>query len=143
MILDPKQKEQLQKIGDAHELRFIILHGSYAKGIPHEGSDFDIAVLGKRYITFDELLAIHGELGDVFGDNEERELDTKSLHKADLLLRYYVTRDGVLLYGDQTGFNEFKAYAQRVFKDAAKLFQLEEVMVKKQNRLLLESFVHA
>ncbi len=139
MEISPEDKTKLEKIGRRHNLRFIILHGSYAKGTPHKGSDLDIAVLGQRRIPFNEILEIHGELGDVFGDNEERELDVKSLHGADLLLRYYVTRDGILLYGDPTGFNEFKAYARRTFEDAQKLFHLEEILLKKQNRLILEN----
>lgn len=142
MLLTPEQKKQLKKIGAARELRFIILHGSYAKGITHEGSDLDIAILGKKKILFDELLKIHGDLGDIFGDNRERELDVKSLHGADLLLRHYVTRDGILLYGEETDFNEYKAYARRSFEDAKRLFRLEEIMIKKQNKLILET-LHA
>lgn len=142
MEITAEQKEQLRTIGERHGLRFIILHGSHAKGTSRQGSDLDIAILGKRYITFDELLAIHGGLGNVFGDNEERELDTKSLHKADLLLRYYITCDGILLYGEDTDFNEYKAYARRVFEDAKGLFRLEEKIIKKQNKLILET-LHA
>lgn len=138
MELTVEEKEGVEKIGRSHNLRFIILHGSYAKGTPRRGSDLDIAILGQKRIELDELLEIHGELGDIFGDNEERELDVKSLYGADLLLRYYVARDGTLLYGDETEFNEYKAYAGRVFADSEKLFRLEEILVKKQNKLLLD-----
>ena len=142
MTLTSEQKKQVGEIGKAHTLRFIILHGSYAKGTPNKGSDLDIAIVKERRIPFEELLNIHGEFGAIFGDNRERELDVTSLHGADLLLRYYVTRDGLLLYGDPTDFNEFKAYARRSFEDAQKLFRLEEVMLKKQNRLILEKLAH-
>lgn len=143
MELNAEQKEKLQEIGQEFNLRFIILHGSYAKGTPRRGSDLDIAVVGSKNISFNELLKIHGELGGIFGDNRERELDVKSLHGADLLLRYYVSRDGVLLYGDLTDFNEYKAYARRVFEDAKRLFRLEEILLKRQNKLILESLSHA
>lgn len=138
MELKPEDKNKLGEIGQKYNLRFIILHGSYAKGTPRPGSDLDIAVLGKRRIAFDELLEIHDELADIFGDNQGRELDVKSLHNSDLLLKYYVTRDGMLLFGKETDFNEFKAYARRVFEDAKKLFELEEYLLKKQNQMLLE-----
>lgn len=143
MEITAGQKEKLLEIGRAHNLRFIILHGSYAKGAPQKGSDLDVAVLGNKKIGFDEMLQIHGELGDVFGDNEKRELDVKSLHNTDLLLRYYVTRDGILLYGDKTDFNEYKTYARRVFEDTQRLFRLEERLIKKQNKMILDSFIHA
>ena len=142
MDITQEQKEELKKIGDSHNLKFIILHGSYAKGTPHKGSDLDIAILGNKRIPFDTILQIHGELSDIFGDNEERELDLKSLYRADLLLRYYVTRDGILLYGDRTEFNEFKTYARHVFEDAQRLFHLEEQILKRQNRLILQD-LHA
>lgn len=142
-VLTRKGKEALERIARAYHLRFVILHGSYAKGTPQKGSDLDIAVLGGNSIPFDKLLELHGELGKIFGDNPERELDVKSLHRADLLLRYYVTRDGILLYGDATDYNEFKTYARRAFEDSSRLFHLEAVLLKKQNKLILESLIHA
>lgn len=62
MELTAEQKEKLQEIGDKFHLRFIILHGSYAKGIPRKGSNLDIAVVGKERIKLDGILTLHGEL---------------------------------------------------------------------------------
>ncbi len=135
--LSQEQKNQLQEIGEKFNLRFIVVHGSYAKGVPHQGSDLDVAVLGYQFIPIDVLLELHGLIAGVFGDNRERELDLKSLHGADPLFRHLVVRDGVLLYGDETDFNEFKTYAMRSFDDARKLFRLEEALIKKQNADLL------
>ncbi len=135
--LSQEQKNKLQEIGEKYNLRFIIVHGSYAKGTPHSGSDLDVAVLGRQCMTVDILLELHGLLAGVFGDNRDRELDLKSLHGVDPLFRYLVVRDGVLLYGGETDFNEFKTYAMRSFDDAWKLFQLEEMLIKKQNADLL------
>lgn len=138
--LTPDQKRAVDELGRKYNLRFIILHGSFAKGTPHEGSDLDIAVLGNAYLSFDALLKLFGPLGTIVGDNRERELDVKSLHHADPLFRYHVVRDGILLYGDTTDFNEFKAYAARSYEDAEKLFALEEILVKKYNTYLLSLF---
>lgn len=135
--LNSEEQQKIEETGKKYNLRFIILHGSYAKGLQHKDSDLDIAVLGHQYLTFDMLLVLFGPLGNIFGDNHERELDVKSLHGADPLFRYFVVRDGVLLYGDETDFNEFKAYTIHAFEDAQKLFQLEEVLVKKHNKYLL------
>ncbi|MEK7560765.1 MAG: nucleotidyltransferase domain-containing protein [Patescibacteria group bacterium] len=142
MEIDLNQHEQLQNIGARHALRFIILHGSYATGKNHRGSDLDIAVLGTKPLTGKEISTLHGELSRVFGDHAERELDLKSLHGTDPLFRYYVTRDSVLLYGDRTDFNEFKAYATRVFDDLQPLQRLEALMLRKQNRLLTRTTLH-
>ena len=139
MVIQKDQHKELQEVGRLHNLGFIILHGSYAQGTPRVGSDLDIAIVGKKHIPFDELIEIHGELGAIFGDNRERELDLKTLQGVDPLFRYYVVRDGMLLYGDPTDFNEFKAYARRSFEDAERIFRLEGIILKKQNKLILEN----
>lgn len=143
MIITPEQKEKLEKIGKKYDLRFIILHGSYAKNTPRAGSDLDIAILGKELIDFVTQMKIFVEFENVFGNSKEREIDLKTLHKVDPLFRYYATRDGVLLYGDLTDFNEFRAYASRCFEDIGKLLYLEEFIIKKQNKIILEKFSHA
>lgn len=140
MEISGEEKAKLEEIGRLHDLRFIILHGSYAKGIPQKGSDFDIAILGKRKPPFDEILEIHTELAQIFGDNRERELDLKTLHGVDSLFRYEVIRDGLLLYGDPTDYEEFKAYAYRDYIDSSDLRELEFVLLKKSIGVLTERY---
>lgn len=125
------QKQVLKKVGHYHNLRFIILHGSRARNSPRKGSDLDIAILGKNLITFDETLEIHDELGRVLGDNKERELDLKTLHKVDPLFRFEVVKDGILLYGDRTEFDEFRLYALRDYIDSYDLRKLESILLKR------------
>lgn len=137
--LNQKQKEELKKIAEKYGLKFVIVHGSYATGKIRKGSDLDIAILGKQELEFSVILEIHGKLANIFGDNRERELDLKELHRADPLFRYYVIRDGLLLHGNITEFNEFKAYAIRDFELSQDIFKLEEILVKKQNKLLLSN----
>ncbi|MBI3274140.1 MAG: nucleotidyltransferase domain-containing protein, partial [Candidatus Colwellbacteria bacterium] len=120
-----------QQIGRAHDLRFIILHGSYATGKEYAGSDVDIAILGKTLLAFDEVLHIHGELADIFGDSKERELDLKTLHRVDSLFRYQVVCDGVLLYGNKRAYEEFKGYAFRDYVDSSDLRELQDLLLKK------------
>lgn len=135
--ISPEQKKEIEQISRAHKLRFVILHGSYAKGTPRRGSDLDIAILGERRIAFDELLQIHGELGAVFGDNKEKELDLKTLQEADPLFRYYVVRDSRLLYGRRSDYEEFKSYAYRDYMDSYDLRNLEYLLLKKSIAALL------
>lgn len=132
MEITTAQRKKLALMGKQHHLLFIILHGSYAKGTAKSGSDLDIAVLGRRPISGDDLLKLYTALAGVFGDSAERELDVKTLHHVDPLFRYQVVRDGVLLYGDRTAFNEFKAYAFRAFMDSYDLRNLEEKLLRKR-----------
>ena len=136
MVLTPFQKEALTSIGNARQLRFIILHGSYAKGKERPWSDLDIAVLGRKRISFDDWSKIYNDIADVFADYRDQELDVKSLHGVEHLFRYYVTRDGVLLYGDPTDYAEYKCYAFRDFVDSADLRGLERALTRAKQEML-------
>ena len=136
MYLTQEQQQKIEEVGRKYSLKFILLHGSYATDKMKTGSDLDIALLGEKPIGFEELLAIHSDLAELFGDNPQRELDVKSLHKADPLFCYQVVKDSQLLYGDLTDFNEFKAYAFSNYFDSKDLFHLEKILVQKfQNHL--------
>ena len=85
MQLTQEQQQKIEEVGRKYCLKFILLHGSYATNKIRRGSDLDIALLGEKLIEFEELLAIYSDLAEIFGDNPQRELDIKSLHKADPL----------------------------------------------------------
>ena len=131
MRLTQEQQQKIEEVGRKYRLKFILLHGSYATGKVKSGSDLDIALLGEKLIEFEELVAIYSGLAEIFGDNPQRELDIKSLHKADPLFRYQVAKDSQLLYGDLTDFNEFKAYAFSNYFDSKDLFHLEKILIQK------------
>jgi len=131
MRITNQQKKQIQKVGKKYNLKLVLLHGSYATGEACKESDLDIAVLGKKPIDFGKLLEIHGELAKIFGDNRQRELDLKSLHKADPLFCYQVAKNSQLLYGSSFDYDEFRAYAFKAYYDAKDLFNLEHKLIKK------------
>lgn len=136
MKITKEQQEQINKIGEKYQLRFIIIHGSYARGEEKKGSDLDVAILGRKKIELSRLLAIHGEMGRIFGDNKTRELDLKSLHKTNPLFRYEVVKKSILIYGDQTDYDEYFLYAFKDFMDSKSLFNLRDIIIKKrQNHL--------
>lgn len=130
MKLTKEQQDKINKIGKKYDLKFILIYGSFATNNAREGSDLDIAVLGNKKVDFKKLLAIHGELSDVFGDNRERELDLKSLHKAGTLFLRHVTRDGILIYGNQTDFHNFQAYSYKRYIDSKSFFDLQRKLIK-------------
>lgn len=141
MTLTSSQKQKIQQIGEKYNLKLILLHGSYASGQSRKGSDLDIAVLGKEAIEFKTLLKIHYDLSDVFGDNKERELDLKSLHRIGPLFRYQVSRYSQLLFGRLLDYNEFRAYAFCSFYDAKDIFNLERLLVLRLQDYLSKKYV--
>jgi predicted nucleotidyltransferase len=142
MRLTQEQQQKIEEVGRKHRLRFILLHGSYATNKIRGGSDLDIALLGEKPIEFEELSALYSDLAEIFGDDPQRELDIKSLHKADPLFCYQVARDSQLLYGDITDFNEFRAYAFSNYFDSGDLFHLEKILIQKFQNYLNQKYAH-
>ena len=125
----PEQLEKVTEIGRRYDLKLILMHGSYATGKTHPHSDLDIAVLGRREIDREKFLDLHSEFMDVLGDDPERELDFKTLHRKDPLFLYQVMKDSRLLYGNPTDYHQLKAYAYRLYEDSRDLRRLEKVLV--------------
>jgi predicted nucleotidyltransferase len=142
MQLTQEQQQKIEEVGRKYRLKFILLHGSYATDKIRRGSDLDIALLGEKPIEFEELSAIYSDLAEVFGDDPQRELDIKSLHKADPLFCYQVAKDSQLLYGDITDFNEFRAYAFSNYFDSKDLFHLEKILIQKYQNYLNQKYGH-
>jgi predicted nucleotidyltransferase len=141
--ISQEQQKALDIMGRECRLRFVILHGSYATGKERPGSDLDIAIVGKEELSSDERMSIYTALDDIFGDSPERELDVKTLHHADPLFRYLVVRDGVLLYGDPTDYNEFKAYAFRDYMDSKDLRELEYAITRAKQQTLTQRYARS
>ena len=140
MKLTKREKQKINKVGRKYNLKLILLHGSYVTGKAKPGSDLDIAFLGKNPIDFKTLSRIYSDIEDIFGDNFNRELDIKSLHKVDPLFCYQVAKYSKLLYGNLFDYNEFKAYAFRFYYDAKDLFRLEGLLVSKYQNYLNKKY---
>ena len=84
------------------------------------------------------LIEMHGEVEDIFKAQKPSarllDLDLKSLNRVDPFFRYEVVRDGQLLYGDPTDYEDYKAYAFRAFEDSKDLRELERVLIEKSRR---------
>lgn len=128
------QKEELSKVADEYNLDFVILHGSEATGkAKNIDSDIDVAVYRRGGIKAGEFLGLYRDLMPVF---KGAELDLKTLHKKNPLFCYHVVRDGELLYGDRTEYNELKAYYYQRRVDSQPLIDLERKLVKKYQGML-------
>lgn len=129
-------EKNLARITRVHALRFVILHGSAARGRAHPDSDIDVAVVGTAPIDLGTQIRLSADLAAAFRGANARELDVKTLDRADPLFRYEVVRDGQLLYGDPTAYEEFKAFAVRAYDDARPLLALERMLSRKFQRHL-------
>lgn len=124
-----KIKEKTAEIADKYGFLLVMLYGSHAKETAKKESDIDIAVLGKKQFSFEQLIDLNNEFSEIF---EAKEIDVKSLHNTDSLFRYQVMRDGLLLYGASKDYNSFRAYAFRDYYDSRDIFRLKEAIIKKR-----------
>ena len=134
MILNKNQQSKINNIGQKHNLQFIIMYGSYGRKEEKQGSDLDIAIYGKNKIN--NIIDIIGDLSKIFGDNKERELDVKSLHNVNPFFRYEVIRDGQLIYGNQSDFDEYCVYAYKGYHESKSLIRLQDNLIKKRQNYL-------
>lgn len=140
MKLTKSQQTKIKQIGKKHHLKLMVIYGSYAKNQVKPGSDLDIAILGQKKVSFEELLEIQGELGQVFGDSPDRELDVVSLHTDDILFRYLIMKDSQLIYGRLLDYYELKSFTFREYLDARPLFHLEELLNQKTLKRLAQRY---
>ncbi len=127
-----KLKEKTKDIAEKHNLRLVILYGSYAKGFVKQDSDIDIAFLGKKKFSFNEEISVNMDFMDICGEFGIKEVDTKSLHNTNPLFRHQVMKDGVLIYGSSYDFNSFRAYAFRSYCDSGDLLKLKDIIINKR-----------
>ncbi|MBI2443710.1 MAG: nucleotidyltransferase domain-containing protein [Candidatus Magasanikbacteria bacterium] len=131
--------KKLSRVARQNDLKFVILHGSYAAGKTRPDSDVDIAVLAHQKLPFDKYMSLQGKLGEIFEDYQnhpERDLDLKDAYGVDPFFRYEIVRGGKLLYGNPAAYEEFKAGALRAYEDAAPLFALEHALIGKYQKHL-------
>ena len=130
------QEKKIKEVGEKYILKLLLLHGSYATGNERKNSDIDIAALGRKKLDYKTLSKIYFELEDLFVNDLDKELDFKSLHGADPYFIYKVAKDSQLLFGGQIEYDEFKAYAFKIYLDSKDLRELEKKMVTKYQNYL-------
>lgn len=126
----------MNKLARETGIRFIVLFGSQTKE-RKEGSDFDIAVSTLKELDADNYTKILSGLAEALNVPDSK-IDLANLNKANILLRYEITSQGVLLYGNKTEYEELKAFAFRDYVDAESLFKLEELLIHKRQKLIKE-----
>lgn len=102
------------------EVRLLVLFGSTARGKAGPRSDVDLGVLLDPYSAALRF-KVDAELGRAAG----REVDTVLLDDAPPLLRFEITRDGVLLFEREEGlWTHFKTKAMVDWWDWAPTFRI-------------------
>lgn len=131
MNLNEEQRQKIKNVGERLRLKLLLLHGSYGAGRAKPESDLDIAFLSKGTPDGKIFSELFHALGEIFGNDQNRELDIASLHRADPLFRYEVAKNSRLLYGDVRDFDDFKRHAFVQYQDSRDLRKLERFLIDK------------
>lgn len=113
------------------DLKLVVLFGSRATGSPPPTaeSDLDLAVWTGAPNARERFWTLHRALAEAFAGHV---LDLVVLDTTDPLFRHEIMRAGVLLWGDQDRFFDYRAYAYRAFVDSADLRALEDALFRKK-----------
>lgn len=124
-----KQKKSIEGIAQKYSLELILLFGSRVSGKTHRESDYDIAYLSKRTLSFEEEYHLNYEFTNVF---EVNIIDTVNLKKAPPLLMERIFQNHQILFcsNDKT-YYLYKIYAFKKFIEAAPLFRLRDELINK------------
>ncbi|HEX9722318.1 MAG TPA: nucleotidyltransferase domain-containing protein [Candidatus Paceibacterota bacterium] len=129
MEIIEKQKSKLEKVAQKYQLELVLLFGSQVTGKTHKESDYDVAYLGQRKLSFEEQLRLDVDLMPVFGSDR---VDIVDIRKANpLLLKQIFANHQILLCKDKKRYYLSKIYAAKKYREALPLFLLEELAVKR------------
>lgn len=134
MKLPPQTK--LVEIAKEFNLKLILLFGSRVLGQTHKESDVDLAFLPEKDLSFEDEISLNTKFCDLFKTDR---VDTVNLRKANPLLRHEVSKNCQLLYGKKEILFEFKAFAFSDYIFHQPLFELEDFLIKKRQKLLAKS----
>ncbi|MEK6591390.1 MAG: nucleotidyltransferase domain-containing protein [Nitrospinota bacterium] len=140
MHLSEYRQLHLNEFAYKNGIKFIILFGSQADKTSRERSDFDIAVFTSNTKNIDKLEEYNNVL---FGISKilcipDYKIDLTNLNNADPLLRYEITSNGLLLYGNEVDYLSFKSFAFKDYIETKDLRILEKRLIFKRQKLIAE-----
>ena len=132
VTIEPK----IAKLAKKFNLSLIYIFGSYASNSAGKLSDVDTAVLGKKNLTPDEIIAIISSLVDIF---EDEAIDLVDLNVAPLTLIHRVLKEGRCLFASSLRAKiEFETRYEGFYLDTKHL--RDEYLRALERRLLNGTF---
>lgn len=131
MIDTEKTKTQIESLAEKYDLELILLFGSMAGGEKylHQESDFDIAYLSKKNLTFEEEIKLDCDLMPIFKSDR---IDLTNLKRANpLLMKQIFDKHQIIYCGNQEVYNTYQVYAIKKYIEAKPLFDLTSHLVNR------------
>ena len=117
MEISEKQKEKIQEIAKKYSLKLILLFGSRVDGKIHKESDFDVAYLSNKKLSYDDENRLNVDFTGIFKHERDR-VDTVDMRKVSPLMLFGIFRKCQVLYAeDNFVFPVYRAYAFKKYME--------------------------
>lgn len=125
-------KPQIKELADKYNLSLVLLFGSQITGKTHKESDFDIAYLSDKKLSFKDEGRIIIDLAPIIGSRDERLVNLCSIKEAGaLLLKEIFDKHQVLFCADRDVYDSYKIFSIKNFIESRPLFDLRDCLIKK------------
>jgi predicted nucleotidyltransferase len=121
------KKEKIKRI---NTIMLAILHGSRATGHNHQDSDWDVAVLADRPLTWYERSVLRRTFAAKLSV-PDGSVDVADLRSSSPLLRYRAAMHGRLIEGDPREFQRFQISAWKDYLNNHEMFDLRAQFLTK------------
>ena len=127
-----KIKPQIKELAEKYGLDLVMLFGSQVTGKTHKESDFDIAYLSDKKLSFEDEGRMIIDLAPIIGARDERLVNLSNIRQAGaLLLKEIFDKHRVLFCADQNIYDSYKIFAVKNFLENRPLFDLRNYLIKR------------
>lgn len=132
MIDTDKIKPQIKELAEKYGLSLVMLFGSQVSGKIHKESDYDVAYLSDKKLSFEDEGKIIIELAQIIGARDERLVNLSNIRQAGaLLLKEIFDKHQVLFCADRNVYDSYRIFAIKNFIENRPLFDLRDYLIKK------------
>lgn len=125
-------KPKISKLAQEHGLNLLLLFGSQVTGKIHKESDFDIAYLSDKKLSFEDEGRIIIDLAKIIGARDERLINLSDIRKVGvLLLKEIFDQHQVLFCADRNVYDSYKIFSVKNFLESRPLFDLRDYLIGK------------
>lgn len=130
--ITPEKQEIIRKMADKYGLNLVLLFGSQVKGKTRKESDYDVAYLADRKLSFGDEGEVIINLAKIIGARDERLINLSDIGKAGaLLLKEIFDKHQVLFCADRNIYDSYKIFSVKNFLENRPIFDLRNYLIEK------------
>ena len=130
--ITPEKKGIIKKMAEKYGLKLVLLFGSQVKGKTHKESDYDIAYLADKKLSFEDEGRMIVDLAGIVGARDERIVNLADIRKAGaLLLKEIFDHHQIIFCSDRNAYDSYKIFAVKNFFDSRPIFDLRDYLIGK------------